>query len=64
MAASWTMSNDSIRVIWSTGFTGVTLRLVVHGDSLVGVAATFHDNVTPREPTAPVVAVRSACPQG
>lgn len=64
--ASWTLlPNDSIRMFWSTGFAGVSLRLRVRGDSLVGVATTFHDTHYPGEPPEPsasVVLTRTACP--
>lgn len=65
MAASWALlPHDSIRLFWSTGFVGVTLRLSVRDDSLVGTATTFHDEHyrgEPPDPSASVVATRTAC---
>jgi hypothetical protein len=33
-----------VRIIWSTGFTGVVLLARVDGDSLTGRARAFHDD--------------------
>ena len=66
MVASWALlPSDSIRMFWSTGFVGVSLRLGVRGDSLVGTATAFHDEHYPGEPPDPtvsVVATRIDCP--
>ena len=66
MAASWALEpNDSLSLFWSTGFVGVSLRLAIRGDSLIGTATTFHDAHLvgePPDPTASVVATRTACP--
>jgi hypothetical protein len=68
MPANWRyISADSIAVVWSTGFTGVFLRLRVVGDTLRGEATTFHDahiEGEPPDPRAPVVAVRDTCAPG
>lgn len=65
MEASWQLSmGDSVIVAWSTGFSGVVLRLSVQGDSLVGTAHTFIDLPPPPgvvEPTASIVARRVSC---
>jgi hypothetical protein len=65
MEASWQLlTGDSVLVAWSTGFSGVILRLSVQGDSLVGKARTLIDLPTPPgvvEPTASIVARRVAC---
>lgn len=65
--AGWSVAGDTVRLWWSTGFTGVSLRLGAHGDTLTGRAVTFHDAHRigePPDPEAPVRAVRirsSAC---
>ena len=68
MVASWALlPNDSISMFWSTGFVGVSLRLGVRGDSLVGIATTFHDGHflgEPPDPSASAVATRIACASG
>jgi hypothetical protein len=67
LAASWAVvPGDSIEMFWSTGFVGVTLRFAVRGESLIGVARTFHDahyiGETP-DPSAPAIAIRTRCAQ-
>ena len=66
MPASWALlPNDSIDMFWSTGFVGVTLRMSIRGDSLVGIATAFHDAHIigePPDPSASVVATRTVCP--
>ena len=63
--ASWRpLGGDSLSVVWSTGFVGVTLRLVARGDTLVGRARTLHDAHAagePPDPEASVTAVRVRC---
>lgn len=63
--AEWTLlPHDSIRLGWSTGFVGVSLRLGVRGDSLVGIAHTFHDAHyygEPPDPSVEVIATRTDC---
>jgi len=65
MAASWApLPHDSISLFWSTGYIGVTLRLAVRGDSLVGTAKAFRDAHYPLDPPpakAAVVAARTKC---
>jgi hypothetical protein len=67
MPATWRyISADSVAMVWSTGFTGVYLRLRIVGDTLRGLATTFHDAHTDGEPPDPrtsVVAVRDSCAQ-
>ena len=66
LPAMWSLrGTDSIIVVWSTGFVGVTLHLAVHQDSLIGRATTFHDAQIigePPDPSAPIIATRRACP--
>jgi hypothetical protein len=63
--ATWrVVTAGDISVVWSTGFTGVKLRLRVTGDTLRGDATTFHDAHwagEPPDPQASVVAVRRRC---
>ncbi len=44
---SWRRAGDSIEVVWSTGFSGLTMQLKASGDSLTGLSRTFWD--FPRE---------------
>jgi hypothetical protein len=64
--ATWVLRGpDSIIVVWTTGFVGVTLQLAVRQDSLIGHATTFHDAHIigePPDPSAPIIAARRACP--
>ena|SRR2546430_8906310 len=66
MEATWKpMLGDSLTIVWSTGFVGVSLRLAIRRDSLIGRATTFHDyhvRGEPPDPSADVVAVREQCP--
>ena len=65
--AGWAVAGDSVDLGWSTGYTGVRLRLGVRGDTLVGRAVTFRDVHHPGEPPAPAAparAVRTRCPGG
>ena len=55
------ISADSLTITWSSGFSGVSLAVVVHSDTLVGVATAFYDVIGPTEPQAPVKAARIAC---
>ena len=63
--ASWRyVRPDSVNIVWSTGFTGVYLRLRIVGDTLRGQATTFRDahiKGEPPDPRASVVAVRHTC---
>ena len=44
MPASWRyVGTDSVAIVWSTGFTGVHLRLQIVRDTLRGQATTFKD---------------------
>lgn len=65
MAASWMIRDDSIELFWSTGYSGIQLRLAMYGDSLAGVATAFHDSHPanePPDPSATATARRVACP--
>jgi hypothetical protein len=52
-----------IRLVWTTGFSGLQMRLRSDGDTLRGVAATFWDFDRPRQ-TASVVGNRISCAAG
>jgi hypothetical protein len=58
------LPNDSVRVVWSTGFVGVALRLGARGDTLTGHVTTFHDDIStddPPNPSAEIIAIRVRC---
>jgi hypothetical protein len=54
------IGQDSLRFVWSTGFSGLTAVVVIRGDSLVGQAKSFWDYTRSFE-TAPIVLVRAIC---
>jgi len=54
------LGGDSIRIAWSTGFSGLTMRLVARQDTLRGTAQTFWD-FGRRPQTADVLLVRVPC---
>lgn len=53
-------SRDSLRVVFSTGFTGVTLLLARWGDDFEGAAAAFFD-FTSDTPSATARLTRTDC---
>ena len=53
---------DSVSIVWSTGFSGLTMTLGVTPDTLSGSAQTFWDFGRTRQ-TAKVLGVRVACQQ-
>jgi len=57
-------AQDSLEIIWTTGFGGVTLRLRQAHDALSGAAYAFNDVEGPGivQPTAPVKGTRIDCP--
>ena len=57
MAAIWA---GSVRLVWSTGFSGLTMLLQPRGDTLEGIARTFWDFNRPTQ-TAAVIATRVSC---
>jgi hypothetical protein len=65
LPASWRYTApDSVVISWSTGFSGVQLRLRVTGDTLRGEAITRDDKHIvgePPDPRAPVNAIRVPC---
>ena len=59
----WTQVGvDSLRLVWSTGFSGVMLELGIRGDSLTGIAVAMYDVKGPPVPKANVVGRRTTCP--
>ena len=54
------LGHDSIRVVWSTGFSGLTMRLAVGQDTLRGAAQTFWDFGRPPQ-AAEVLLARVPC---
>lgn len=60
---SWTRSaSDSLRLLWTTGFSGVMLDLEMRDDSLFGMATARYDVVGPPLPRARVTGWRVSCP--
>lgn len=57
------LPRDSVRIVWSDGFTGVEMHARFAGDSLVGRVTARSDDVTPGPvPRAQAVARRTDCP--
>jgi hypothetical protein len=57
------LPRDSVRIVWSDGFTGAEMRVRLAGDSLVGRVAARTDDVVPGPaPRAQAVARRTDCP--
>jgi hypothetical protein len=52
---------DLIVLGWSDGFSGVTARMQIQGDTLRGVARTFSDDLSAPTAVADVSATRVAC---
>jgi len=51
---------DSVSIVWSTGFSGLTMRLAVAADGLRGQAETFWDFPRPHQ-TAQVMGLEIPC---
>jgi len=58
----WTpiRGTDSVSMVWTTGFSGLTMKLAAAGDTLRGVAETFWDFPRP-EQTSRVTGIRMPC---
>ena len=54
------IAGDSLELVWTSGFSGLTIRAAISADTLRGVARTFWDFGRP-EQLAPVVLTRD-CP--
>ena len=52
---------DVVVLGWSDGFSGVTARMQIQGDTLRGVARTFSDDLSAPTAVADVSATRVAC---
>jgi len=59
-SAYWTDNGHRIHIVWTTGFSGLTMDLQVRGSNLEGKAQTFWDFPRPRQ-TSHVVATKIAC---
>lgn len=57
----WQSNRDSIELVWSTGFAGLTARLPLGSDSLHGLVKTFSDGVHAPQLEAPISAIHVAC---
>ena len=55
------LGQDTVEIVWTTGFSGLTMRLGVTRDTLRGVAETFWDFPRPTQ-TTKVVLTRVQCP--
>ena len=54
------IGTDSLMIVWSTGYSGLFMRLAVAEDTLRGTAKTFWDFDRPQQ-TASVILVRIDC---
>ena len=52
---------DSVRIVWTTGFSGLTMRLGLKGGSLRGTAETFWDFGRPPQ-VAQATLTHARCP--
>jgi len=59
------VGEDSLSIVWSSGFTGPVMRLAASGDSLLGTVRAFSDDGTAvPAPSAPVVSHPTTCENG
>jgi hypothetical protein len=56
----WTDNGRRVHIVWTTGFSGLTMDLQERGSNLEGTAHTFWDFPRPRQ-TSRVVAMKIAC---
>lgn len=56
--------DDVVTLIWSDGFTGVTLPLRIQGDTLRGIAHSVSDDMSAPTASAVVTGVRVECGSG
>ena len=56
----WRDDGHRLHIVWTTGFSGLTMDLQVRGSSLEGEAHTFWDFPRPRQ-TSHVIAMKIAC---
>ena len=59
-ASYWTRNGHNVRIVWTTGFSGLKMDLKERGTDLVGAARTFWDFARQRQ-TSQVVATRISC---
>ena len=56
----WTSDAHEVHIVWTTGFSGLTMDLEAQGSNLVGTAQTFWDFPRPQQ-TSHVTATRIPC---
>jgi hypothetical protein len=56
----WTSDAHHVHIVWTTGFSGLTMDLEERGSDLIGTAHTFWDFPRPQQ-TSHVVATRISC---
>jgi hypothetical protein len=56
----WTSDAKHVHIVWTTGYSGLTMDLESRGADLVGTAHTFWDFSRPQQ-TSQVVATRVSC---
>ena len=59
--SSWKLLNDSLRLIWGNGFSGVVVLLPARSGRLVGHLQTYSDNVVGPPKTARITATPVSC---
>jgi hypothetical protein len=59
-SGEWVFSDDEVRILWTTGFSGLTMDLSITRHGLRGLAHTFWDFPRPTQ-TAAVEAKRVSC---
>jgi len=59
-SAYWTANGRRVHIVWTTGFSGLTMDLHERGSNLEGMAHTFWDFPRPRQ-TSRVVAMKISC---
>jgi hypothetical protein len=61
--AFWRLNagNDSLELVWSTGFAGIVVHLPIGGDTLAGWAEEFSDQFMQDPPRTNAVAERVSC---
>jgi hypothetical protein len=60
---AWRVKRDSLFATFSTGFSGLSMRFRIAGDSLLGEAEALSDISGVEFPTAPASGMRVTCPR-
>ena len=63
-SAYWTLVTRDSAAIVVPGLYGLSYRVQLQRDSLVGVAQTYTDVIGAKQASSPVIAIRSKCPRG